>query len=93
MDVPLWAWGLLGGIGGELPQWYRIRHEPLPAWAKRPLYWVVTIAMITFGAVLVLMYEDSGAHLTPALAANIGASAPLALSVLSDTAPSPLTSG
>ena len=89
LDLPLWVWGLLGGVGGELPQWFRIRHEPLPDWAKRPFYWVVSIIMITFGAVFVLMYQSSGVELNPILAANIGASAPLALSSLSTTVPSP----
>ena len=91
LDLPLWVWGLLGGIGGESPQWYRIRHEPLPDWARRPLYWAVTTFMIAFGAVLVLMYESSGAQLNATLAANIGASAPLALSSLSTAVPSPTT--
>ncbi|MCY4661831.1 MAG: hypothetical protein OXF93_18790 [Acidobacteria bacterium] len=89
MDLPLWAWGIVGGAGAELLRWFRVRDQPAPDWGRRPLYWVVTVLMIAFGALLVLMYEGSGVALNPPLAVNIGASAPLALSAVTGQLPSP----
>ena len=83
MELPLWLWGLLGACGPEVYRWYLVREVPLPTWAKEVKYWVITVAMIAFGPVLVLMYETSGATLTPVVAFNIGASAPLLISAAS----------
>ena len=85
------CWGLLGGCSAELLRWFRIRdqlHRGVPDWAKSLAYWVVTVLMILSGGALVLMYEYSGTSLTPALAANVGAAAPLVLSSLSANLPS-----
>ena len=94
MDLPFWAWGLAGGAAAELLRWFRIRdqlHNRTPDWAKSWLYWVVTSIMVVFGALLVLMYQGSdGVQLSPVLAFNIGASAPLILSSLTSQVP-PLT--
>ena len=56
------AWVL---AGPEAYRWYLIREDPLPLWAKQFRYWLITAVMIAFGPVLVLMYEASGATLTP----------------------------
>ena len=80
MELPLYVWGCVGACGPEAYRWYLIREDPLPLWARQFRYWLITAVMIAFGPVLVLMYEASGATLTPILAFNIGASAPLLIS-------------
>ena len=80
MELPLYVWGLFGARGPEAYRWYLSREHPLPPWAKELKYWLITTVMIAFGPILVLMYEASGATLTPILAFNIGASAPLLVS-------------
>lgn len=80
MELPLYVWGLFGACGPEAYRWYLSREHPLPPWAKELKYWLITTVMIAFGPILVLMYEASGATLTPILAFNIGASAPLLVS-------------
>ena len=92
MDAPLWVWGLAGGAGAELLQWFRVRdqlHAGMPDWAKSGS-WVVTTLMVACGAGVVLMYQSSGVELNSVLAVNIGASAPLIISSLSSQVP-PLT--
>lgn len=76
-------WGFLGGLAAETLQWFNLRkelHTGVPAWAKSWGYWVVTIVMAAFGALLVHLYQISGSELSPILAFNVGASAPLILS-------------
>ena len=90
VTLPLPLWGALGGSLTELLRWYRLReslHEGVPSWAADWKYWVPTLLMIGVGSLLVLMYQDSGIELTPLLAANVGASAPLILSNLLSSAP------
>lgn len=88
-------WGVLGGFLAELLQWFGIRHSlhrGLPDWSKSSVYWVVTVAMVFAGGGLVLMYVKSGVDLTPILAVNLGASAPLVLGRLVQQLP-PLEPG
>jgi hypothetical protein len=82
--------GFGGGIAAELVQWYQIRftlHKQLPDWSKSWLYWVLTFCMALAGGVLVFIYAKSGTSLTPILALNVGASAPLLLGKLAQQAP------
>jgi hypothetical protein len=84
------AWGLLGGLLGELLHWFGIRHQlhrGVPDWSKSWLYWTVTILMAVAGGLLVLAYVGTGATLNPLLAINLGISAPLLLKTLSAQVP------
>ena len=78
--------GLAGGCAAETLKWYRIReelHKGVPAHAKSWLYWAVTGIMAAMGGLLVFVYQASeGVNLSPILALNIGASAPLILGTL-----------
>ena len=80
--------GLAGGCAAEALKWYRIRedlHEGVPAYAKSWLYWTVTGIM---AAMLVFVYQASeDVSLSPVLALNIGASAPLILGTLAGQIP------
>ena len=83
--------GFAGGLAAELVQWFAIRHtlhKQLPDWSKSWLYWVVTFVMALAGGGLDYIYATSGTSLTPILALNVGASAPLLLGKLVQQAPS-----
>lgn len=84
--------GLFGGLAAELLQWFRIfRFTGFPDHAKSWTYWIVTTLMVASGAVLVLMYEFSQIDVSPVVAFNLGASAPLILSNLVAQVPDPLS--
>ncbi len=89
MELALWGFG--GGVAMEVLRFFRIRdelHRGLPDWAKSWLYWVVTLAMALVGALLVVMHQGAGdVQLNPALAFNIGVSAPLLLTSLTKQVP------
>ena len=91
MELPLWAYGVLGGCSAEVLRWFRLRdqlHQGMPHFSKSVAYWVVTALMIAIGGFLVQMYVDSGSVMLNGPAAfNIGISAPLLLSALSSQAP------
>lgn len=78
-------WGLGGGIAAESLQWFHLRKElykGVPDWARSWGYWIVTVGMAGMGSLLVALYQSSGSDLSPILAFNIGASAPLILASL-----------
>ena len=83
--------GLGGGISSEVLKWFRIReelHRGIPEYAKKWPYWLATLGMIGMGGFLVYAYQfSSEVRLSPILAVNIGASAPLILSELVRQAP------
>jgi hypothetical protein len=80
--------GIGGGIAPELVKMYKIRELPqMPQWFKSPIFWGLTLAMILAGGGLATLYAASGSTLSPILAVNVGASAPLILSTLSSNAP------
>ncbi len=81
---------LLGGLLVELFSLSKLRYVPkdaLPLWIKSVWYWTITTALIMSGGVLVSIYFGSGVVMTPLLAVNIGASAPLILQSLVSQAP------
>lgn len=86
------VWGIVGGSASELLQWFRIRqhlHKGIPEYAKNWQYWGLTILMVGMGGVLVIAYHSSSeVSLSPILAMNIGASAPLILSAFVAQTPS-----
>jgi hypothetical protein len=87
--------GFAGGVAAELVQWFGLRfslHQKLPDWSKSWLYWIVTLLMAVSGGGLVYLYALSGTALSPILALNVGASAPLLLGKLVQQTP-PIGSG
>ena len=80
-------YGLGGGILAELSGLYKLRQQALPDFLKSPFYWVTTIAMIGAGGGLVSAYIGSGSQLSPILAVNLGASAPLIIGSLANQIP------
>lgn len=89
-------YGFLGGAVAEFLGIYGFRHLVMREWPvyfRLPSYWVLTMLMIGLGAGLAAVYAQSaGVRLTPYLAGNIGASAPLILrSLTRNTPPAPGT--
>jgi hypothetical protein len=85
----LWgfAYGVFGGVVSEIVGLYKFRRfKKLPNWLKSRSYWIITILMILSGGGLVCIYLQSNIGLTPILAVNVGASAPLIISKLADEA-------
>jgi hypothetical protein len=81
--------GFFGGLAAELVQWFSIRHSlhgKLPDWSRSPAYWVVTLLMAIAGGALVYVYHRSGTKMSPILALNVGASAPLLLGKIAQQA-------
>ena len=92
MDIEITLlYGLVGGIASEALKWFLIReelHRGIHDYAKKWPYWLVTVVMIGIGGLLACAHQvSSDIRLTPLLAANIGASAPLILSALVSRAP------
>jgi len=84
--------GCLGGLLGELSHWYQLRESGnYPDYAKKAIYWIVTLGMILAGGGLAVAYgiKDPNAILI----INIGLSAPLIIKALSASVPSSLPKG
>ena len=82
--------GVLGGLLAELFSISRLRYRArneLPLWITSLWYWIITALLIVSGGALVSVYLASGVAMTPLLAVNIGASAPLILQSLVSQAP------
>ena len=82
--------GLAGGAAAEILQWFRIRkelHRGVPDWAQHWLYWIITVVMVGFGGLLVFIYQASNVEISPIIAFNIGASAPLIIETLISQVP------
>ena len=76
-------YGIAGGTVAEFLVWWNLRHNThLPDWIKRPFYWLMTGGMILIGGGIVALYLTSNVELTPILAVNVGASAPLIIGSL-----------
>jgi hypothetical protein len=71
-------YGIFGGALAELLRLFRLRHQVRkPAFLKTWHYWLTTLGMT-----LAVVYLTSGNALSPILAVNIGASAPLIIAAL-----------
>jgi len=82
--------GFAGGLVAEAVGIFDLRHtapNELPQHLKSWFYWLCVIGMSCLGSGLVYIYADSGVHIVPLLALNIGASAPLILRQLTRATP------
>lgn len=83
-------YGMLGGLFAETLRLFRLRHlapARLPDWLRSWFYWLATLAMITAGGILVVIYLESGISFQPIVAVNIGASAPYVIGSLVEQVP------
>ena len=88
--IATWGWGAFGGILAEFLKWYSMRetlYKSVPDYGKSLLYWVATAGMIVVGGFFAIVYEIQGTVMSPMLAINIGASAPLILKQVANTTP------
>jgi hypothetical protein len=80
--------GCGGGLIAELLHWWNLRESPqLPAYAKSPFYWVITIAMILMGGFMAWIYFGNRAEAI--VAVHIGVATPLILQKLVTSVPEP----
>jgi len=87
---PEFWWGVTGGFLAELCGLWKLRHElgeKLPPYLRSWFYWVMTLFMILSGGIMALIYVSSGVKLSPIVAVNIGASAPLLIGSLTASPP------
>jgi len=79
--LELFIWGVFGGLLPEIGFIYKIYkydEKNIPSQIKTFSYWISTILMILAGGIIVVAHLRSGNDdITPWLAINIGASAPL----------------
>lgn len=83
-------YGVFGGFLAEILGLFKLRHETsdsFPTWLRSPFYWILTSLMILSGGGLVIVYLQSAITLSPLIAVNIGASAPLILGTLVSQTP------
>lgn len=89
--MPLEFWyGVAGGFLAELFGLWKLRHEldaTLPPYLRSWFYWLMTGLMIGSGGLVSFVYLRSGVQLSPLLAVNVGASAPLIIGSLTAAAP------
>ena len=87
-DMTVFLVGTIGGALAELLKWFQLREnvpEKLPAYAKSPFYWIVTVLMALAGGLLAVVQGVDASNLL--LALNIGLSAPLILKGLAAVVP------
>jgi len=82
----IFAAGCGGGFLAELLHWWNLRESPqLPAYARSPFYWVITVAMVVAGGLVSWVYFGERAEAI--IAVHIGVSTPLILQKLVTTVP------
>jgi len=70
--------GCAGGLLAELLHWWNLRESPQsPAFAKSPLYWSITMAMVLAGGFTAWVYFGNRAEAI--IAVQVGLSTPLVL--------------
>lgn len=85
-DLTVFGVGFAGGVANEILHWWGLRDNPrLPRYARRPLYWIVTLAMMFLGGGLAWL--QLGGHADGLIAFQIGLAAPMVLQKLAKAAP------
>ena len=89
-SFPILAMGLLGGLAHEATRWISLRYEAaLPAYFRRPHYWILTIVLTGLGGLLAWVLDAQ----SQAQAFAIGVSAPAIISRFGTTIPPKLKLG
>lgn len=78
--------GSLGGALSEVLHWWNLRqNQDWPDYARRVMYWIITLLMIGVSGVLAWIYF--GEHAEAVLAIHVGISTPLLLQKLVSSLP------
>lgn len=81
--------GCGGGALAELLHWWGLKQETkLPDYAKSPLYWIITVAMILAGGFVAWLYFGDSAE--GVIVLHVGISTPLILQKLVTAVPQPV---
>ena len=79
-NQPTTRWGMFGGCLANLLRIVKLANvtrNDRPPTFNDPLYYIQFAILASRGGVFAFLYEKSGTHLTPVVAVNIGAAAPL----------------
>ena len=81
------ALGAGGGIGAEILHWYLLSRNPegIAGYKTGAIYWLTTLFMVAFGAVMPILYLSGSA--SALLCFHLGAATPLLLQKLVSAAP------
>jgi len=78
--------GCAGGVLAELLHWWNLRESAqLPAYARNPFYWAVTLGMVLAGGFVAWVYF--GGRAEAIVAVHVGVSTPLILQKLVTSVP------
>lgn len=80
-------YGLAGGFAAEVFGLFQLRRTGVPQYLHSLFYWIITVAMVLVGGGIAWLYAKSGVGLTPILAVNVGAAAPLIIGQLVSQTP------
>ena len=87
--LPVFGLGAFGGIAIETLRWWRLRtKQQLPAYAKSPRYWLITVAMILVSGFLASLYGVT--ERSAIMVVNLGASAPALLAAFTKPPDEPI---
>ncbi|MGR5320893.1 hypothetical protein [Vibrio sp. DNB22_19_1] len=79
---------LVGGVTAELLHWYGLSRRPtnvMPRYAKKPIYWITTVGMISIGGIMPFLYIQGSA--SALLCFHLGAATPVILQKLVTSVP------
>lgn len=86
--MQVFMWALFGGAFFELLHWAGLKKEEhFEVYAGSKVYWVITVLIITFGAIFAVAVSQSGTLLTPLTAIITGYSAPSIIQKLAKASP------
>ena len=79
--LTMFLFGCAGGGLMELLRWWKLRESPnFPAYAGKPVYWLLTFAMIGAGGFVAAVYDGGPRHVIELI--NLGAAAPAIIGAL-----------
>ncbi len=92
--VEIVIWAALGGVLLEVLHWYGLRQNPkFPTYARRLKYWLATVGMVVFGAVVAVALAEAQNGMSTLNALVLGFSLPSVPHKLGQFLPIPAVAG